>query len=336
MRLSDEKRAVIIHLHKQGKSNKKIAMEVKCSMKGVAGTINRWKTTGSTDDQKGRGRKRISSTREDRTLVRLSLSDRKRTSTDLRREWKDSTGVEASSSVVRRRLLENGLRGCKAKRKPLLSEKQRKARLAWAKTHRSWTAEQWAKVLFSDESTFTLQNHAGNNFVRRRPGEEFNPQCILPTVKHPMSVMVWGCMSAAGVGRLKVVEGMMNANKYIEVLTGVMLPSAREMFTGNWTFQDDNAPCHRAKKVKEWATSQQVDFLNWPAQSPDLNPIENLWQKIGLEISKRKPTNKRELIEKIIEAWYRVVTPEDTKKLVESMPRRCRAVIANKGWPTKY
>ncbi|XP_067932984.1 uncharacterized protein [Watersipora subatra] len=132
MRLANEKRDLIIHLPQQGESNKQIAKEVQCSMKGVAGLVNRWKSTGTTDDRKGRGRKRKSSTRDDRSLVRLSLSDRKKTSTDLRREWKAYTGVEASSSSARRRLIENGLRRCKARRKPLLSEKQKKKRLARA------------------------------------------------------------------------------------------------------------------------------------------------------------------------------------------------------------
>lgn len=83
-------------------------------------------------------------------------------------------------------------------------------------------------------------------------------------------------MSAAGVGNLKVVEEIMNANKYIETLTGVILQSARETFGMTWTFRDENAPCHCAKKVKDWATNQHVEFISWTAQSFDLKPIKDL------------------------------------------------------------
>jgi len=93
------------------------------------------------------------------------------------------------SATVRKKLLTNGLRGCKSKKKPKVTEKQRKARLAWAKEHLNWTPDDWKKVIFSDESTFNIQNHAGNQYVRTRPHEAFNPQCILPTIKHPTSVM---------------------------------------------------------------------------------------------------------------------------------------------------
>lgn len=170
-------------------------------------TIKRWKETGKFEERPGRGRKMKSTIRQDRALVRLSLSDRRLTSSELCKDWRQSTGVEVSTSTIRKRLLGSGLRGCKAKKKPKVLEKQRKARIAWTKEHLNWTSENWNKVIFSDESTFTIQNHAGNNFVRRRPHEAFSPQCILPTIKHPTSVMIWGCMASHGIGRLHICEG---------------------------------------------------------------------------------------------------------------------------------
>ena len=91
-----------------------------------------------------------------------------------------------------------------SRKKLLLTEKQRKHRLEWARSHVKWPVEKWRKVLFSDESTFTLNNHAGNNYVRRRPDEKYRPYCISPTIKRPQSIMVWGCMAASGICRLKV------------------------------------------------------------------------------------------------------------------------------------
>ena len=165
-------RGVIIFLQNEGKSQRFIANKTSVSLKGV---LNRWMETGDSRCQPRSRRKRKSLIRSDRTLIRISLRNRKLISKELSRELKESSGVELSASTVRRRLLENGLRGCKARKKPLLTEKQRKYGLEWARSHVKWSVEKWRKVLFSHESTFTLNNHAGNNYVRRRPEEEYRP-----------------------------------------------------------------------------------------------------------------------------------------------------------------
>ncbi|GFX24955.1 uncharacterized protein TNCV_1278911 [Trichonephila clavipes] len=86
--------------------------------------------------------------------------------------------------------------------------------------------------------------------------------------------------------------------------------------------RDDNAPCHRAKVVQKWLEDHTVNRMNWPGQSPDLNPIESLWFKIGYEISKKKPSSKRELIEALIFSLNHIVTKDLLLKLVHSMPKR--------------
>ncbi|GFW39937.1 transposable element Tcb1 transposase [Trichonephila clavipes] len=137
--------------------------------------------------------------------------------------------------------------------------------------------------------------------------------------------MVWSCMSSHSVGRLHIVRGSVKTLDYIEILQNKLLPTARDRL-GNqsWIFQDDNAPCHRAKVVLKWLEDHTVNRMNWPGQSPNLNPIESLWFKIGYEISKQKTSNKRELIEALIFSFNHIVT-KDLLKWVHYMPKRCRA-----------
>ena len=103
--LSDEQRHLIVYLHKKTILQRKIASEVGCSKTGVNVTIKRWKKTGKFEERPGRGRKIKSTIRQDRGLVRLSLSNQRLTSSDLCQEWRQSTGVEVSTSTIRKGLL---------------------------------------------------------------------------------------------------------------------------------------------------------------------------------------------------------------------------------------
>ncbi|GFU35819.1 transposable element Tcb1 transposase [Trichonephila clavipes] len=295
----------------EGYSMRQIAAKISCGLSTVVRTLKRFSETNFIADRGRSRRPRKTSLHEDR----LFLSNRKLNSSQILKQWTLTSNVSVWPRTVRGRLLEIGLRGCKARPKPLLTEFQRK----------------------SDESRFCISGNQSSAYVRRRTHEEFSPQCLKPTVKYPTKVMVWGCMSSHGVGRLHIASGTVKAMDYIELLQNKLLPTARDLLgKQSWIFQDDNAPCHCAKVVQKWLEDPTVNRMNWPGQSSNLNPIESLWFKIGYEISKKKPSNKRELIEALKFSFNHIVTKDLLLNLVHSMPKRCRAVIKANGWPIKY
>ena len=142
----------------------------------------------------GSGCPHLSSARENRELVRISLRDRRLTSTQLKREWSETSQVSSSSRTVRRRLDDAGLYG-RVSRK---TDRHKLIRLNWAKEHKNWSVHDWNKVIWSDESKFNLFGSDGRVYIRRRIGADFHPDCIQQTVEFEGgNVMMWGCVSWA-------------------------------------------------------------------------------------------------------------------------------------------
>ncbi len=154
------------------------------------------------------------------------------------------------------------------------------------------------------------------------------------SVKFPQSVMICGAMSSAGVGPLCFLKTNVTAPVYQEMFAHFILPSADQLFKdADFIFQQDLAPVHTAKSTKGWLNDHGVGVLDWPANSPDLNPIEK-------GIAKRKmrnkiPKNADELKATVKETWASI-PPQQCHKLITSMPRQIEAVVKAKGAPTKY
>jgi len=156
------------------------------------------------------------------------------------------------------------------------------------------------------------------------------------TIKHDKKINVWGCFAYHGVGHLHLVDGIMDQKQYKQILIHHYQPSAEMLFpAGNYIFQQDNDPKHTAKTVQEYIGTKNWNVLDWPSQSPDLNPIENLWHLLDWKMRTRVPQNEDQLMEYCQEAWENIPI-EYLNSLVDSIPTRIEHVIKAKGGMTKY
>ncbi|GFW12929.1 transposable element Tcb2 transposase [Trichonephila clavipes] len=151
-------------------------------------------------------------------------------------------------------------------------------------------------VIFSNESKFNIFGSDGRQYVWRKPNTELEKQHLTLTVKHGGgSVLIWGCMAANGVGKLCFIDGIMTACMYIDILRHNLQSSAQKLGLGTFVFQQDNDPKHAANLTREWLLYNSPRQLKTLPQSPDINPIENLWHKLDVEVRKHKISCKDEL-----------------------------------------
>ncbi len=277
--------------------------------------------------RKNLGRKRCTSNRDDCKLENTVKQSWFKHLWELHKEW-TKAGVSASRVTMLRHLQE--------KVSDNFWNRDNVRSILPGLWRKITTVAQWSKVLFSDESKFCISFGNQGPRVWRKSGEAQTPCCLKSSVKFPQSVMIWAAMSSAGVGPLCFLKSTVNAAIYQEILEHFMLPSVDKLYgDADFIFQQDLAPAHTAKGTKSWFNDHGVTVLDWPANSPDLNPIENLWGIVKRKMRDTRPNNADELKATVKETWASI-PPQQCHKLITSMPRRIEAVIKAKGVPTKY
>ncbi len=295
--MSQDLRKKIIYLHKKGEGYKKISKALLISQNTVAKVVQTFKKDGTaTISQRRPGRPQKLTPRQERLLMRRVEENRHASSLQLSKEVESQTGVTISHDTIRCTLQRNGMHGCRPRKKPLLKPRHKKARLEFARAHADKDEDYWDSILWSDETKINFFGTDGFKTVWRRKSEEYKEKCMVPTVKRGGgSVLMWGCMSAAGVGELHFIDGIMNSQMYCSILKEKMLPSLRALGR-RALFQHDNDPKHTSKACwiseEEQGESDSVaKYVSWskPNRTPMGNSEETSWASLSIQhpISKR-------------------------------------------------
>lgn len=343
--LSVDQKKTIVHMKSEGHSGCKIAKVLGISRSTVAKVLKRYEQTGSLENKRvdsGCGRRRkIYGGRSLRTLSRIVLGDRRKTLRDITAEFNTAIGADCSCRTVQRTLHSLGFKRRVVRKKVVVKEVNRKLRKKWCLARLHWTVNnQWKTILFSDEMMIDLKN-TGKVTLWRKASERWRPECIGIVQDPPCSrlkIMVWGCVSYYGVGDLAFVEGTMNSGKYIQVLEEHLQPSVHRLFgERRYCLQEDNASVHKSRETEQWKRQHAIPILPWPAQSPDLSPIENVWSVLKSKVKNRmhRIGTLADLKREITTAWNEVPVWY-LQKLFSSLPRRLRLVMSQKGHLTRY
>lgn len=299
---------------------------------------SRYRATGSVAERHV-GRYRVTTPIQDRYLQRTARRLPNTTAMQLVQRLQEDYQLLVSDQTVRRRLHEVGLHARRPLRVPALRRGNRGRRLSWAREHLLWTEQQWSTVLFTDESRFGFHPDSRRIRVWRTPGRINRLQH--PQEVHPYqggTIMVWAGIRIGGRTDLVWIRGHLSARKYLEEVVEPVIHPHRIQMGPEFLFMHDNAPSHTARLVSAALRDHDIQVLRWPAQSPDLNPIEHAWDMLQRRALRNFPPNlttETELFEHLQRTWERI-PQHDIDNLILSMRNRCRCVINVSGGNTDY
>ncbi|GFW40095.1 transposable element Tcb2 transposase [Trichonephila clavipes] len=292
-----------------------------CRVRNCSRIVSRlWRqfqTTGIAIRGFSSGRPRGTTPADDQYIVLQARRNRRQTAGEIARHTTQATGRPISRFTVARRLHGGGLFARRPVRCVPLTPAHRRRRSLCCREHRNWRDNEWGRVLFTDESRFSLS--PSNIIERDRYGGR--------------GVLVWGGIMLGSRTDLHIFDaGSVNGTRYCNE---ILLPYVR-LFRGaiglQFLFMDDNAPCHRTVAAEQLLESEDIERMDWPARSPDLNPIEHVWDFLGKRLAARTlpPVTIRELRLALQDEWA-AMPQQLVDTLILSMGRRCETCLAVRG-----
>lgn len=332
-----ETRQLVIFNYSKGMSGDKIASTLNLSRSTVYDIISRFNKENRIESIRQPGRPEKLSLTDKRYIIRSIKKNPKLSAPALTAELNARNDEKVCAETVRTVIKSHGYNSRTVRSKPFISKINQQKRLQFAKYYISHGKTYWDDVIFADESKFNIFGSDRKPRVWRKPNTEFDPKHLNLTVKQGGgNVIVWGCFSTNGVGTLVFIDGNMNGDMYVAILKENLRQSAEKLgILSSFKFYQDNDPKHKARKTREWLLYNCPKVLETPPQSPDLNPIENLWDYLDKKIRQSSISSKTQLKERLQEEWNKI-PPDFMKNLVSSMSRRLAFVIKAKGFTTKY
>ena len=259
-------------------------------------------------------------------LHQLAIKNPLASNKQLAKRMEETVETTISRWTIGRDLEKLGLVRKRPRRAPVLTQRHKDARLAWCLQHKDWD---WNGVVFSDEARFQSQANIRKMLVKvgNTPRHEMS--------KFAPSIMVWGGISSLGTTPLEIVVGTIDSDRYCHTLDNILMPSMKELYGCDIVLQQDNATCHTSMVTKEHIRTLGVKLLPWPAQSPDLNPIENVWGWMKNILGGYKFKDFNEFKEKVEEIWNGI-SHSYLKSLIDSMDARIDECIEANGGHTSY
>ncbi|KAK3083895.1 hypothetical protein FSP39_004845 [Pinctada imbricata] len=257
----------------------------------ISRLASRYRTTGSVNERRRSGRPRVTTAAQDRYTVTSHLRNRFLTVPSTTIGTPGRTNNRISANTVRRRLAEKGIKARRPYKGIKFTQRHKRNRAQWARNHARWTRHQWKGIVFSDESRYLLDRVDGRQWVYRRGGQRYSDACVPEVDRYGgISIMVWGAISYHHRSRLVVVPGNLAGVRYRdEILAPVVVPLMNAN-RGLTLLQQDNARCHTARVCSTYLQQQHVNVLPWLAKSPDLSPIEHLWDVLDRRLRRRTPS----------------------------------------------
>ena len=336
-------RSLICHHSQNGIPPPEIANLTGVHLRTVQRIVKNYKERGYYEDAPRSGRPPKLDQRAIRHLNRHVDHNRRQSLANITRDVNNFNTSHVVPRTVKHAM--NGILGLNARvaaKKPFLNAGHKRARLIWAKDHKGWKEEDWHHVIWTDESSVEIGKSSRVAWVWRRQDERYDEKCLAPTFKSErQSLMIWGCVAFGRLGPLiRIPKEERSGADYVRlVLADTLWDFYSELYEdrGLVGVMEDGAPVHRCKLAKNFRTNHSMEVFPHPAQSPDLNPIENVWRILKTRINARQniPKNIDEMWGAIQEEW-RKIDIEMVNTLVKSMPSHVEAVLRSKGGSTKY
>ena len=300
--------------------------------------VYRWIARSTTEIAEGRGAKSLVTEKEGQRLKRAVLKVRFASASRLAPSVQNpKTGKHVTKATIASALTKAGLINVRVRKGQLLTDKQRARRLEWCQ-ERLKEKTDFSRWVFSDEKWWCVGGVQGNERMWVLEGDPFPHERFIPTAANPVKVHIWAAISYDGRSTIHIHDGKVDSKVYCACLNDALLPGLYEKDylalkkSTKYVFMQDGASCHTAATTYAWLQEHLPEHIHhhakgeWPASSPDLNPIERLWAILQDRVIEKRAYSYDRLVEVVLDEWWRL--EQDTiRKLYDTMTVRCQKCV---------